>query len=123
MAFFFKFDLFLEAELSGQLDNWLGAADLTHGPARAIIAPHAGYSYCGACAGFAYRQVSPAVVKRVFILGPSHHVRLRKCALSICKKYETPLYDLKIDTKGKWKHFFYEKCSVQLFLLSFSSQC
>lgn len=26
-------------------------------------------------------------------------MRLRKCALSICKKYETPLYDLKIDTQ------------------------
>ncbi|TMW48852.1 hypothetical protein DOY81_006046 [Sarcophaga bullata] len=85
-------------ELSRQLDNWLGAATLSHGPARAIIAPHAGYTYCGACAAFAYRQVSPAVVKRVFILGPSHHVRLRGCALSIAKKYKTPLYDLKIDT-------------------------
>lgn len=38
-------------------------------------------------------------MKRIFILGPSHHVRLRKCALSICKKYATPLYDLKIDSQ------------------------
>lgn len=37
--------------------------------------------------------------KRVFILGPSHHVRLRGCALSIADRYETPLYDLKIDTQ------------------------
>lgn len=35
--------------------------------------------------------------KRVFILGPSHHVRLRGCALTICDKYETPLYNLKVD--------------------------
>lgn len=35
--------------------------------------------------------------KRVFILGPSHHVRLRGCALSIADKYDTPLYNLKID--------------------------
>jgi hypothetical protein len=27
------------SELSKQLDNWLSAADLTYGPARAIIAP------------------------------------------------------------------------------------
>lgn len=87
------------AELSRQLDRWLGAADLSHGPARAIIAPHAGYTYCGACAAFAYRQVSPVVVKRIFILGPSHHVRLRGCALSVAKKYRTPLYDLKIDAQ------------------------
>ncbi|CAG9577581.1 unnamed protein product [Danaus chrysippus] len=83
--------------MSRQLDLWLSKADLTHGPARAIIAPHAGYSYCGACAAFAYRQVSPLVVKRIFILGPSHHVRLRGCALSSLDKYATPLYDLTID--------------------------
>lgn len=87
------------SELSRQLDRWLGAAELSHGPARAIIAPHAGYTYCGACGAYAYRQVSPAVVKRIFILGPSHHVRLRGCALSIANKNKTPLYDLKIDTQ------------------------
>ena len=89
------------SELNKQLEGWLNAAELTYGPARAIIAPHAGYSYCGKCSAFAYRQISPAVVSRIFILGPSHHVRLRKCALSICKTYETPLYDLKVDTASK----------------------
>uniref|UniRef100_A0A023F4N0 Putative dioxygenase n=1 Tax=Triatoma infestans TaxID=30076 RepID=A0A023F4N0_TRIIF len=86
-------------ELSRQLDNWLNLADLTHGPARAIIAPHAGYQYCGACSAFAYRQVSPVVVKRVFILGPSHNVRLSGCALSSAVKYRTPFYDLIVDTQ------------------------
>jgi AmmeMemoRadiSam system protein B len=42
-------------------------------------------------------KVSPSVVKRIFILGPSHHVRLSGCALSSQDKYETPLYDLTID--------------------------
>ncbi|KAJ8925382.1 hypothetical protein NQ315_009213 [Exocentrus adspersus] len=86
------------AELTRQLDYWLNQADLTHGPARAIIAPHAGYQYCGACGGYAYRQISPVVVRRIFILGPSHHVRLSGCALSNTQKYKTPLYDLHIDT-------------------------
>lgn len=31
-------------ELSKQLDGWLGAADLSHGPARAIISPSVLYS-------------------------------------------------------------------------------
>lgn len=86
-------------ELNRQLDNWLNAADLIHGPARAIIAPHAGYQYCGPCSAYAYRQISPVVVKRVFILGPSHNVRLAGCALSTAAKYVTPLYDLTIDTQ------------------------
>ncbi|XP_043280209.1 protein MEMO1 [Venturia canescens] len=86
-------------ELSKQLEDWLNGADLSHGPARAIIAPHAGYSYCGACSGFAYRQISPAVVRRIFILGPSHNVRLPGCALSSATSYQTPLYDLPIDNQ------------------------
>jgi len=85
------------SELSRQLDGWLNQADLNHGPARAIIAPHAGYQYSGAVGAHAYRQVSPVVVKRIFILGPSHHVRLSGCALSSLTKYKTPLYDLTVD--------------------------
>ncbi|XP_072401888.1 protein MEMO1 [Diabrotica undecimpunctata] len=87
------------AELSRQLDYWLNQADLSHGPARAIIAPHAGYQYCGACGGHAYRQISPVVVRRIFILGPSHHVRLSGCALSSAQKYKTPIYDLHVDSQ------------------------
>jgi MEMO1 family protein len=29
-------------------------------------------------------------------------VRLRRCALTICQKYNTPLYDLKVDSKSKY---------------------
>ncbi|RXG55653.1 Protein MEMO1 [Armadillidium vulgare] len=58
---------------------------------------HAGYQYSGSVSAFAYRQVSPIVVKRIFILGPSHHVRLSGCALSPLTKYRTPLYDLVVD--------------------------
>lgn len=38
--------------------------------------------------------------RRVFILGPSHHVPLSRCALSSADVYRTPLYDLRIDQKG-----------------------
>jgi AmmeMemoRadiSam system protein B len=36
--------------------------------------------------------------KRVFLLGPSHHVYLDRCALSGQLKYETPLGDLMLDS-------------------------
>lgn len=39
------FDLFLGRELNRQLDNWLSAAELLHGPARAIIAPYDCFVY------------------------------------------------------------------------------
>jgi hypothetical protein len=84
-------------ELNKQLENWINKSELVQGPARAIIVPHAGYVYCGDCAAAAYRQVSPATIRRIFILGPSHHVRLSACALSTQLKYATPFYDLTID--------------------------
>ena len=35
--------------------------------------------------------------KRVFILGPSHHVYIDGCALSKCTEYATPLGTLPLD--------------------------
>ncbi|KAJ1646725.1 hypothetical protein J3B02_000434 [Coemansia erecta] len=80
--------------------------------ARAIIGPHAGYSYSGSNAAFAYRCIDTTNIKRVFLLGPSHHVYLsNKCALSQCSEYETPLGNIRIDVKtveelrmrGEWQ--------------------
>lgn len=87
--------------LGKELEEWLKSASAKAGngnpAARAIIGPHAGYRYCGACGGHAYARIDPTNVRRVFILGPSHHVRLNGCAVSGCAKYATPIYDLNID--------------------------
>ncbi|KAJ3609910.1 hypothetical protein NHX12_022004 [Muraenolepis orangiensis] len=83
------------SQLNAQLDSWLSQAQSTIGPARAIIAPHAGYTYCGACAAHAYKQVDPSVTRRV---------------------YRTPLYDLRIDQKvyaDLWKTGMFERMSLQ----------
>jgi AmmeMemoRadiSam system protein B len=40
--------------------------------------------------------------KRVFILGPSHHVYLKGCALSQCQEYETPIGSLPLDLNSEW---------------------
>lgn len=58
---------------------------------------HAGYSYSGPAAAWAYRSWDVSKAKRVFLLGPSHHFYLSKCALSQCAKYATPLGDLTVD--------------------------
>ena len=38
---------------------------------------HAGFSYSGPTAAYAYKQIDPSMVNKVFILGPSHHVHLK----------------------------------------------
>lgn len=88
-----------EKELNSHLDGWLSRVDVKAPLTRALIAPHAGYAYCGACAAYAYKQVDPTNIKRVFILGPSHHKSLPGCALTQTHTYETPLYDLKVDSE------------------------
>ena len=88
-----------QEELRKQLDQWLLRASNSMSPARAVIAPHAGYLYCGACEAYGYRQVDPTHIKRVFILGPSHHVKLTGCSLSSADFYQTPFYNLTVDTQ------------------------
>lgn len=84
-------------ELNKELTNWLNQANASHAPSKAIISPHAGYTYCGECAAYAYKNIDPKNIDKVFILGPSHHFRLSGCALTQTKIYETPLYDLIVD--------------------------
>ncbi|KAI9105738.1 cell motility mediator [Phlyctochytrium arcticum] len=92
-------------ELSQQLDDFLAkvpptsvsSSSLPIKNCRAVIAPHAGYSYSGPAAAYAYKCVDASNIQRVFILGPSHHVYLNGCALSKCEQYATPLGNLNVD--------------------------
>ncbi|KAJ5992322.1 UPF0103/Mediator of ErbB2-driven cell motility (Memo-related) [Penicillium sp. IBT 35674x] len=85
--------------LTGQLDGWLAqvpdtldnVGSLPVSGARIIIAPHAGYSYSGPCAAYAYKALDLSRAKRIFILGPSHHYSLSTLALPQVKSYYTPL--------------------------------
>ncbi|KAH6615418.1 MEMO1 family [Chaetomium sp. MPI-SDFR-AT-0129] len=91
-------------ELSSQLDEFLNRVPATLDDsqlpipgARVIIAPHAGYSYSGPCAAWAYKALDLRSAKRVFILGPSHTYYLRGLALSTYARYATPFGDLVVD--------------------------
>lgn len=96
--------------LDKQLTDWLKKAGKPQfSPAKAIISPHAGYQHCGSCAAHAYKELSPEV-SRIFILGPSHHVRLNGIALSPATFYETPLGNLTID-----RQIYDELYSTKLF--------
>ncbi|CAG8186257.1 unnamed protein product [Penicillium olsonii] len=85
--------------LARQLDGWLAqvpdtmekVGSLPTPGARVIIAPHAGFSYSGPCAAYAYKALDLSKAKRIFILGPSHHVSLSTLALPTLTSYRTPL--------------------------------
>ncbi|KAF2303787.1 hypothetical protein GH714_023414 [Hevea brasiliensis] len=85
-------------KLEEELDGWLKAAALVKSPdVRGVIAPHAGYSYSGRAAAYAFGNIDPTNISRVFLLGPSHHYYTRKCAFSTATVYKTPIGDLPID--------------------------
>ncbi|CAI0415212.1 unnamed protein product [Linum tenue] len=85
-------------KLEEELDGWLSAAGLPKSSdVRGVIAPHAGYSYSGRAAAYAFGNIDPTNISRVFLLGPSHHYYTPKCALSTATVYKTPIGDLPID--------------------------
>mmetsp|Transcript_4246 Transcript_4246/g.5865 ORF Transcript_4246/g.5865 Transcript_4246/m.5865 type:complete len:301 (-) Transcript_4246:88-990(-) len=85
-------------QLHSSLQDWLGAVEPSNvAPVRALIGPHAGFSYSGPTAAYAYRHMEPDTVQTVIVLGPSHHVYLRGAAISMAEKFETPLYDMEIN--------------------------
>jgi len=91
-----------KSRLTDELKSWLDSVPGEHHAvegARVIIAPHAGYTYSGETAAYAYKSLDLTGIKRVFLLGPSHHLYLPNAALSQCKTYETPFGDLVIDTE------------------------
>jgi AmmeMemoRadiSam system protein B len=83
------------------LTDWLNVVEVKDATTRAIIAPHAGYRYSGPSAAYAYKSLVTAApqVKRIVLLGPSHHHPFSKCGLSKLTTWQTPLGDLRIDTK------------------------
>jgi MEMO1 family protein len=76
-------------ELSATVSRLLESAPPRE-PAKAIVAPHAGYVYSGPIAASAFRCLSPAVT-RVVLLGPSHFAPLRGVALPRADAFDTPL--------------------------------
>ncbi|CAN0220115.1 unnamed protein product, partial [Hapterophycus canaliculatus] len=54
-------------------------------------------SYSAQTAASAYAHMDPSQSARVFILGPSHHVHIRRCAVSTATCLETPIGDLTVD--------------------------
>ena len=56
-----------------------------------LISPHAGYTYSGQTAAYAYHQLQGQVVDTVVLLGPSHRAWVGDHAVSAEDAYETPL--------------------------------
>ena len=72
-------------------------------PPKALIVPHAGYVYSGPVAAKAFARLLPLreKVRRVVLIGPSHHVAFRGLAVPSHAAFETPLGLIPIDDEGR----------------------
>ena len=86
-------------QLEKSLNTWLIHNKSSEKMLKAIISPHAGYYYSGQTSGYGFSQIDISKYDNIFILGPSHTIYTDSCHITKYKKYETPLGNLKINTK------------------------
>lgn len=69
---------------------------------KALIVPHAGYAYSGpvAASGYARLRRGGAALRRVVLMGPSHHVAFHGLALPESGAFETPLGLVEVDLEA-----------------------
>ena len=70
-------------------------------PIRAIMAPHAGYVYCGRTLAAAYKQIEAAAFPydTAVLVGPSHGFPTKAAALSSADAWQTPLGSVRVDAE------------------------
>lgn len=85
----------LSKEIDGYLDN---APDRSLAPISALILPHAGLQWSGQTAAYGIKQLDEGKIRRVIMLGPSHHVFMQnRVSVPDATHYRTPLGDTPLD--------------------------
>jgi AmmeMemoRadiSam system protein B len=91
-------------ELAAAVKSYVAKAApaATPTPAKAVVAPHAGYIYSGAIAGTAYAALAARgdQVERVILLGPSHRVAFAGVATSGAGTLATPIGPVAVDRQA-----------------------
>ena len=87
--------------LRAEVEHFLEAGS-PEGSVRALVVPHAGYVFSGAVAGKAFAALDGNAVRRVILLGPSHHRSFRGGALPAAslKSFSTPLGEVPLDLEA-----------------------
>ncbi len=86
-------------ELSREVDGFIqkAAVEPQNRHIDIVIAPHAGYSYSGAVAGYSFKAVSQNQYSTIVILAPSHFVGFEAISVWDEGAFETPLGRVEVD--------------------------
>jgi MEMO1 family protein len=85
--------------LARSVDVYLDDAQLPEldGEVVAVIAPHAGHTYSGAVAGYAFAALRPLRPDLVAVIGPMHHPYQEPVMTTAHEAYSTPLGEVRVD--------------------------
>jgi hypothetical protein len=85
--------------LARSVDGYLNAAQLPElkGDVIGVIAPHAGHTYSGAVAGYAFAVLRGRSPDLVAVVGPMHHPYVEPLITTAYDAYSTPLGDVLVD--------------------------
>lgn len=92
----------LRALVEGLLRDAAASTPPLGPPPKALVVPHAAFSYSGAVAATAYARALPlrGRVERVVLLGPAHRGPLRAVAVPGAGAFATPLGPVPVDTSA-----------------------
>ena len=87
-------------ELSKMVDGFLAEVEKepVSGRILALIAPHAGYSYCGNVAAHAYKQIEGMEFDIIVLIGPTHNYLFPGASVYESGVYRNPLGDVEVDS-------------------------
>ncbi len=87
-------------ELSKMVDGFLAKVEKepVSGRIVALISPHAGYSYCGLVAAYAYKQIEGMKFDTVVLIGSSHNFLFSGASVYESGVYRNPLGDVEVDS-------------------------
>ncbi len=72
----------------------------SYGRLRGLIVPHAGYMFSGEVAAHGFKQVDVTSVKKVIIVGPSHHEFFAGASIGNYTHHQTPLGSVKVSEEA-----------------------
>lgn len=85
--------------LARKVDEYLDSAQLPdlEGQVIAVIAPHAGHTYSGPVAGYAFAAIRGRSPDLVALIGPMHHPYLEPLITTAYDAYATPFGEVPVD--------------------------
>ncbi|MFC2055052.1 AmmeMemoRadiSam system protein B [Chloroflexota bacterium] len=87
------------SQLAAQVDSYVNAAQLPEleGEVVAVMAPHAGYTYSGPVAGYAFAALRGLTPEVVALISPMHYPYNEPLLTTAHSAYATPLGEVPVD--------------------------